>query len=48
MAGTDFKLERNAVSDSTTEGQNNQKQVVEEKQMYVAKQNSASAVQTPV
>ena len=41
MAGADFKLERNVVSDNTTESQYNQKQVIDEKQVYVAKQNSA-------
>ena len=45
--GADFKLERNTVSDNTTDGQNNQKQVADEKQVYVAKQNSAPT-QVPV
>ena len=39
--GGDFVLQRNTVSDNTTETQNNQKQVADEKQVYVAKQNSA-------
>ena len=30
-AGSDFKLERNIPSDATNDGQNNQKQVVDEK-----------------